>query len=271
MAGHLRALFAAAAGTMGLVAAGGAHAACNTCVVAPTPCNCVPTTHQVTIPGVVITPPTITVINTTATATASASATAVAGASSVSTTGLNQVIYSTGGGSSYYIGEGNTGEIPQLHVEEGRRICTKMQEFAKMAAIEATCLDDKNVPHPASQVSPDRDIGEGYEGEVYRCIAGTHMQYTIGEYASAADFSHGQTISCVKGEALYHSASGQLACRPQKPARDCNERSLLRRYGAGIKVLKMMAAQQCVAWKSQTVAAGAAASETMVLDGGVGH
>ena len=27
---------------------------------------------------------------------------------------------------------------------------------------------------------------------------------------------------------------GRIECRAQKPARDCNERSLLRRFGAGI-------------------------------------
>ena len=45
--------------------------------------------------------------------------------------------------------------------------------------IQAFCFDDKEVPHPASQVQPDREIAEAYEGEVYRCIAGTHMQVTI--------------------------------------------------------------------------------------------
>ena len=72
--------------------------------------------------------------------------------------------------------------------------------------IQAFCFDDKDVPHPASQVAPDRDIDEGYEGEVYRCIAGTHMQVTIAQWREQISFEGGQTLACQKGEALYHSA-----------------------------------------------------------------
>ena len=68
--------------------------------------------------------------------------------------------------------------------------------------------------------------------------------------------------------ALYHSADGRLACRQQKPARDCNERSLLRRYGAGIKVLKVAAAQTCVAYRNETQASDVTLN--MAIDGGVG-
>lgn len=40
-------------------------------------------------------------------------------------------------------------------------------------------------------------------GEIYRCVAGTHMQVTMGEMVNgAASFGTGETFSCGKGEAL---------------------------------------------------------------------
>jgi hypothetical protein len=68
--------------------------------------------------------------------------------------------------------------------------------------------------------------------------------------------------------ALYHSADGRLTCRPQKPARDCNERSLLRRYGAGVKVMKAAAAQTCVAYRNPPQETSVTLN--MAIDGGVG-
>ncbi len=141
---------------------------------------------------------------------------------------------------------------------ETRRICAAFKAAVKIIAIQASCLDDKDIPHPASQLGPERNILDTYEGEVYRCIAGARMQYTIADYAGQANFDHGQTFTCNKGEALYHAASGALQCRVQKPARDCNERSLLRRFGAGIKVLKVSQSNVCVAWRTETVQASAA-------------
>ena len=186
----------------------------------------------------------------------------------------NAASYALGGGSGFSSGEGvSNSYIPNLAVEgvetpEARRICAEFRSVAKVVAVQAVCLDDKAIPHPASQVIPDRDLLPSYEGEVFRCIAGTRMQYSLADYAGSADFGRGQTIPCLKGEALYHSATGQLACRPQRPARDCNERSLLRRYGAGIKVIRA-GAQQCVAYRTET--AQSSASSAMLLDGGVGR
>ena len=95
------------------------------------------------------------------------------------------------------------------------------------------------------------------------------MQYTIGAFAGRASFDHGQTITCDKFQALYHTSNGGLACRAQTKARDCNERSLLRRYGAGIKVIKLVSAQQCVAYRSESIAAGSSPG-ALATDGGVG-
>jgi hypothetical protein len=133
-------------------------------------------------------------------------------------------------------------------------------------------VDDKLVPHHASQVTPGRDIAESYEGELFRCLAGSRMQYTFAEYKNQVSFDGGQTVTCDKNQALYHSAGGKLECRAQKAARDCNERSLLRRYGAGIKVLKMAYTETYTAYRTEWRQASASASAAMgmSLDGGVG-
>ena len=49
---------------------------------------------------------------------------------------------------------------------------------------------------------PTASIAEGYEGEVYRCIAGSHMQVTIAQWREQVSFEGGQTLACQKGEAL---------------------------------------------------------------------
>jgi hypothetical protein len=101
------------------------------------------------------------------------------------------------------------------------------------------------------------------------------MQVTIAEFMEQISFSGGQTMICAKGEALYRSRgsaadAGQLVCRPQKPARDCNERSLLRRFGAGIKVLTIVTIEKYQAFREESYTESSAASYTMSLDGGVG-
>ena len=281
------------------------------CTPPPPPCNCtVPTSHQINIPGVNITPPSVTVnspnifINSanvevqassvssaqssaSASASGSAEANAAGSANALGNAASAAMAYgnglaaanalSSGGGSGFSAANAAANSnVAVLQVEapqtaETRRICAEFRAVAKVMAVQAVCLDDKSIPHPASQVMPDRDVLPTYEGEVFRCIAGARMQYTLAEYAGSADFARGQTISCAKGEALYHAAGGGLACRPQRPARDCNERSLLRRYGAGIKVLKLSMAQQCVAYRSETAqSTTTSTSESMQMDGGVG-
>jgi hypothetical protein len=278
---------------------GSANCGCQTPPPPPPPCNCsVPNGHQVIIPGVNIITPAVNVeVQASAVSTASASASSSAAANAYSAAnaygaaaaqglssaqaygnGLaaaNAFGYGSGGGAGFAAGAAASNSyVPALEVvsqtAESRQVCAEFRAVQKVVAIQAVCLDDKEVPHPASQVMPERDVAGGYEGEVFRCIAGARMQYTLGAFAGSADFSHGQTITCLKGEALYHSATGALACRPQKPARDCNERSLLRRYGAGIKVLTLAAARQCVSYRSETAQGAETSSGALQLDGGVG-
>ncbi len=112
--------------------------------------------------------------------------------------------------------------------------------------VQAVCMDDKGRPNPASQVERAERVKGTYEGEIFRCMAGTSMQVTIGTYNSkAASFDGGETLTCKKGEALVHR-SGKLSCATQIAARDCNERSLLRKYGPGLKVIESASAPACV-------------------------
>jgi len=153
------------------------------------------------------------------------------------------------------------GEAHSLAYEASRTRIRKM-------IIQAVCLDDKDVPHPASQVTPDREIEESYEGELYRCIAGTRMQATIAEYNGQIVFDHGQIMACEKNQALYRDHDGHVECRVQRPARDCNERSLLRRFGAGIKIVTMVTVEKYTAYREER--SSSVSSGNLSLNGGVG-
>jgi hypothetical protein len=107
-------------------------------------------------------------------------------------------------------------------------------------------------------------LSDRFEGEVYRCIAGARLQYTVSDLRGGA----GRTLTCDKGQALNRNAAGQLLCKAQIPARDCNERSLLRRFGPGLKQVKLAMTPMCIAWKDGDSSAPEAAS--ISFDGGVG-
>ncbi len=175
-----------------------------------------------------------------------------------------------GGGSASFISPGAVTAVNLGVGGEEREAYEAERTKIEKVVIQAFCFDDKEVPHPASQVQPDREIAEGYEGEVYRCIAGSHMQVTIAPWREMISFEGGQTLACQKGEALWHAAGqggGRLVCKPQIPARDCNERSLLRRFGAGIKILTIVMTEKYQAYREHS---SAAATTAMTFDGGVG-
>jgi hypothetical protein len=114
-------------------------------------------------------------------------------------------------------------------------------------------------------------VADDYDGELFRCIAGTRLQATVGDYNDALTLVHGETIACDKMQALYHTPDGAVACRAQKPARDCNERSLLRRYGPGVKVLKLVREEMVKTEREEASSRTAIAPGAMMtLDGGVG-
>ena len=149
---------------------------------------------------------------------------------------------------------------------------TETRRFEKRIVIQAVCIDDRNIPHPASQVRPDREVNRDFEGELYRCIVGSRLQVTMAEYFDNISFDGGEIIACEKGQALWHGRGGMIECRTQKRERDCNERSLLRRYGAGIKILTIFKEETFTEYREEIVqAAGVSViNSSIVLDGGVG-
>jgi hypothetical protein len=275
---------------LGVLLLGGAAAAqcCAPPTPPPMPCNCSPTPppppvsppcctpgHNVTVPGVNVFVAGAVTVNAQASARASASA--GAGASSV-------VFYGGGGGGGGYAPPMATGVIQGLNVGGGvkRTAYQATRSKTTRVIIQAVCIDDRFVAHPASQVRPEREVDDAYEGELYRCIAGARLQYTVAEFLGKIDFSGGKTMVCNKNEALYHAAGGgsrrdangrdvtggaNVSCRPQKPARDCNERSLLRRFGAGVKILTMTIVETYTAYREET---SESVVSSMSLDGGVG-
>ena len=134
-----------------------------------------------------------------------------------------------GGGAASFISPGSVTAV-NLGVGGGeeREAYEAERTQIEKVVIQAFCFDDKDVPHPASQVQPDRDISEGYEGEVYRCIAGSHMQVTIAPWREQISFAGGQTLTCQKGEALWHSparaAGGWSASRRSRRVTATNAR-----------------------------------------------
>ena len=184
--------------------------------------------------------------------------------------------YGYGGGSAYVSVESPAPTTIQGLAVEGmamqtvRTPYTAFRSMMKRVVIQAVCIDDRQVPHPASQVRPDREVGEGYDGELYRCLAGTWLQATIADYDGDISFDHGETLTCRQHEALWFGAGGKLECRPEKPERDCNERSLLRRYGAGIKILTLYREEEYTEYREEQVQGTAVMTGTITLDGGVG-
>lgn len=242
------------------LAVAGAAAAC--CAPPTPPCNCSPPPACCSTPGHTINVPNINVyvappisINVTATGNGGGIGSGDGGGNSTTNVTNNSYVYMNGGSRSYYNGPSTTSLISNLNVTGGDHSYQATRTTSERTTVRAACMDDKAVPHPASQVTPDKEIADSYDGEVYRCIAGTRMQYTLGD----------KTYDCQKGDALYHGPGGKLECRKQKPARDCNERSLLRRYGAGDKIMTVVRTETYTAHREEAAAGGG-----MSLDGGVG-
>ncbi|WP_300380346.1 hypothetical protein [Henriciella sp.] len=278
---------------------GGGHG-CNSCKPPPpppptynpkpkTPCCTVGRGHKVVVPGVNVNVHGVRVnvsaeshLNVSAGASASSDVVAFAsgggggfgGASAVATTAIDAL--NVEGGAETYT-ETVTEQVPTLE-----EYCVDEVSYRTVhKAVQAVCIDDKGAPHPASQVESGQSVPASYEGELFRCMAGTRMQVTIGGIeAGEASFDHGRTLSCAKGEALVYGTGGQLTCQPETPQRNCNERSLLRRYGPGIKVIESKAAEKVCIPHQRTVMkevtreverVRAAEAKSMVFDGGVGQ
>jgi hypothetical protein len=202
----------------------------------------------VVVPPPHVPPPNIVVVNAGAGARASASAIAIAIANAGS--GGDTIIRSS------TIMQGSsaaTVNSAALSVTDGSG-AQGDAEGERELLIQAICLDATNNPHPASQTFGESDVAIDYSGEIYRCMAGTRMRYTM----------QGRSYDCAQGEALWYE-NGRVECRTQIVRRPCNERSLLRRFGPGDKFVAVRGAEQS-AMRTETTFNGA-----MTMDGGVGQ
>ncbi len=215
-------------------------------------------------------------VNVNVTASASASASAMASANAMGRAmgnGGNTYFYSGGG----YVGGGSAPGASALTdlrlagssyelIEEER---TRWVEGWRV--VRVVCMDDTGTPHPASRPDPEEQVDPNYNGEIFRCMSGTALHATIGWRENGHDrFDGGETIQCRKGEALRHSPGGHLSCATQEPRRNCNERSLLRLHGPGVKLVYYRYEEVYTETVRQETRRTAASSMTLMLNGGVG-
>ena len=172
-----------------------------------------------------------------ASASASASANVNAASFANGAVGAGAVVMGGGGWAPEAPAAFVGGDIGNLTVETGpvRQQCT-IQEATIVKAIHAVCLSADGHEFPASHMLGDTWISGSYEGEVARCIPGSHLKVNIGRVIQsseglAAGASSGQVLICGAHEALRHYKNGLLKCAPAVPVVDCTERTNLRKYG----------------------------------------
>ncbi len=191
------------------------------------------------------------------------------------------VMYMGGGGGTYMApAPVYSGMIEGLAVDGGMQqqaaVVKQVMEtktITEVLPIRAVCMDDKGIPHPASRLDAEEKVAPEYNGEVYRCMAGTHMVVTVGRMVDGkAVFDGGKSLECQKGQALAYNV-GNMICVAQKAEKDCNERSLLRRFGPGIKYLLVTRTEQFATQKTVQEAQSQAMvfKSSMWVDGGVGQ
>tara|TARA_R110000868_G_scaffold86206_2_gene241817 strand:- start:1695 stop:2612 length:918 start_codon:yes stop_codon:yes gene_type:complete len=211
-------------------------------------------------------------VNATANSNANASAGARAGAGAVTYIGGGSYTPYTTAPAATAITGLNVAGLEREHEYEYREE-ERSRWVEEWRLVRAVCLDDTGSPHPASRVDNSDRVQPTYDGEVYRCVAGTAMQATIGWFQDGqANWTDAPTIMCRKGEALRHGPGGSLVCATQEPRRNCNERSLLRMYGPGTKLIFMRREEhytEQVRYERESESTRLV-SMTLMLDGGVG-
>lgn len=211
-------------------------------------------------------------------------------------------VFGGGGGGNVYFGGGggyasgstpvSPGIIEAMNVGGGQQAVTEQfqetRSVTETMAIRAVCMDDRGMPHPASRTDGDQNIGAGFNGEVFRCMAGTRMEVTMGKVVNGqAVFDGGRTMSCQKGQALAYTngsgpvaggaagaagaAGGSLVCVAQAARAECNERSLLRRFGPGIKYATVTRTETVTSTRQAAQSNVVTLRSSMFVDGGVGQ
>jgi len=204
---------------------------------------------------------------------ASASASAIATATGAAGASGNTFVYAGGG----YVGGSHPGAATAL---TGLRLAgasyERMEEertrvVEEWRVVRAVCVDDTGTPHPASRPDPEERVHPDYDGELFRCVAGTALAATLGWREDGHDrFDGGETIQCEKGEALRHGSGGRLYCATEEARRNCNERSLLRLHGPGVKLIYLQREETYVETYERHEERSEVSSMTLMLDGGVG-
>lgn len=100
----------------------------------------------------------------------------------------------------------------------------------RVVEVQAACIDAQGAPHPASQTFGEREVPAEYDGELYRCLAGTHLRYDVDHTVRA----------CAAGEALW-LGHGALTCRAAVAHPREHDRELLRQYRSGVKLVRLAA------------------------------
>jgi hypothetical protein len=208
--------------------------------------------------------------------------------------GSTNVFGGGGGGGNVYLGGGGgymsspspttPGIIEAMNVGGGQQaVSEQFQEsrsITETMAIRAVCMDDRGMPHPASRTDGDQAIAATFNGEVFRCMAGTRMEVTLGKVVNGQPvFDGGRTMSCQKGQALAYStapganaaAAGNLVCVAQAARADCNERSLLRRFGPGVKFATVTRTETVTSTRQAAQSNVVTLRSSMFVDGGVGQ
>jgi len=216
-----------------------------------------------------------TVVNANANADANSGASGNAGAGAGAGAGGGTTIISLGGGGSAIGAPPPATAINGLNVSGLTRIEIVEEERTRILeewrVIRAVCMDDRGTPHPASRPDAEERVEEIYSGELFRCMSGTYMQVTIGWRVDGADvFDDAFTLVCSQGEALRHENGGRVYCTTQEPRRNCNERSLLRLYGPGVKLVYVRREERYTEMVEHRREIVNTSNMTLMLDGGVG-
>jgi hypothetical protein len=204
-------------------------------------------------------------------AQASAFAQAMAQASANASASVNNNVTFYGGGNYEYVTVNNhSSDVSGIKTSQQ----CQMQNANVVKAIHAICVSPDGREFPASHMTGDSWLESSYEGEVMRCIPGSHLKVTIGDVVQsdqgmAGLYEHGQVMECDAHEALRHFKDGMLKCAPVVPVPDCTERTNLRRYGTG-DLFFSYRASVCV--NSQTSQRETRELDVtgMALEGGVG-
>jgi hypothetical protein len=147
------------------------------------------------------------------------------------------------------------------------------QEASVVKAIHAVCVSADGHEFPASHMVAETWIDASYEGEIMRCIPGSHLKVTIGDVLQsdqgmAGTYENGQILQCADHEALRHFKGGMLKCAPAVAVPDCTERTNLRKYGTS-DLFFTFRTTVCVS-SARTASAETLEVTGMSLDGGVG-